>query len=51
MLPMDMGTMVARAFEPKGDIVPSDLPAGRAAHLLMKGSFEGLPGAWETVFA
>jgi hypothetical protein len=51
MLPMEMGTIVARAFQAKGDVVPSDLPSGRAIHFLMKGPFDGLPGAWETVFA
>jgi effector-binding domain-containing protein len=30
--------------------VLSELPAGRAAHLLLKGSFEGLPDAWQTLF-
>jgi hypothetical protein len=50
MLEMEMGTIVARRFEPKGDVVPSDLPAGRAAHFLLKGPFDGLPGAWQTLF-
>ncbi len=27
MLPMEMGTIVARAFEPTGDVVASDLAA------------------------
>ena len=26
------------------------LPAGRAAHFALKGSFAGLPGAWQTLF-
>jgi len=41
---------VARGFAPRGEVVPSELPAGRAAHLVMTGSFEGLPRAWETLF-
>jgi effector-binding domain-containing protein len=30
--------------------VPSDLPACRAAHVVLKGSFEGLGGAWKSLF-
>ena len=43
---MEIGVMVARSFEPLGDVVPSELPAGRAAHYRMVGPFEGLPEAW-----
>jgi effector-binding domain-containing protein len=49
-LPMEMGTIVARPVAAKDDVVPSDLPAGRAVHLSMKGPFDGLPGAWQTLF-
>jgi effector-binding domain-containing protein len=49
-LDMEIGTIVGHAFQTKGDVVSSDLPAGRAAHFLLKGSFEGLPGAWQTLF-
>jgi effector-binding domain-containing protein len=49
-LDMEIGTIVARTFPAKGEIVPSDLPAGRAAHFLLKGSFDGMPGAWQTLF-
>lgn len=49
-LPMEMGLIVSKPFAPAGDIVPSDLPAGRAVHLAMKGSFEGLPRAWQALF-
>jgi len=31
--------------------VPSELPAGRAAHFQLKGPFDGMPGAWQTLFA
>ena len=50
VLPMEIGCIVARGFAPRGEVVPSELPAGRAAHLVMTGSFEGLPRAWETLF-
>lgn len=50
-LDMEMGSIVARRFDDRGDVVLSELPAGRAAHLAMKGSFAGLPGAWQTLFA
>lgn len=49
-LDMEIGTIVARTFQAKGEVVPSELPAGRAAHFLLRGSFEGLPGAWQTLF-
>ncbi len=49
-LDMEIGCLVTRSFPDRGDIVLSELPAGRAAHLSMKGSFEGLPGAWQTLF-
>jgi effector-binding domain-containing protein len=42
--------IVARPFEPCGSVVPSELPAGRAVHLAMAGSFEGLPRAWQALF-
>ncbi len=43
---MEIGIIVARAFAPVGDVVPSELPAGRAAHYHMVGPFDGLPEAW-----
>lgn len=49
-LEMEIGTIVGRAFRPKGEVVPSDLPAGRAAHFLLKGPFDGMPGAWQALF-
>jgi hypothetical protein len=49
-LEMEIGTIVGRAFSRRGDVVSSDLPAGRAAHFLLKGSFEGLPQAWQSLF-
>src|SRR5260370_21665741 len=49
-LDMEIGTIVSRPFTAKGEVVPSDLPAGRAAHFLLKGPFDGMPGAWQTLF-
>ncbi len=43
---MEIGLMVAKDFAPAGDIVPSELPAGRAAHYKLVGGFENLPSAW-----
>lgn len=50
-LDMEIGTIVSRPFAATGDVVPSDLPAGRAAHFQLKGPFDGMPGAWQTLFA
>lgn len=50
VLPMEIGVIVAKRFAPSGEVVPSELPAGRAVHLAMKGGFEGLPRAWQTLF-
>ncbi|MBY0322125.1 MAG: GyrI-like domain-containing protein [Reyranella sp.] len=50
-LDMEIGTIVGRRFAGRGEIVPSDLPAGRAAHFQLKGPFDGMPGAWQTLFA
>lgn len=49
-LDMEMGTIVARPIEAKGDIVPSELPAGRAVHSVMTGPFDGMGAAWQTLF-
>jgi effector-binding domain-containing protein len=49
-LEMEIGTIVDRSFDGKGEVVPSDLPAGRAAHFQLKGPFDGMPGAWQTLF-
>ncbi len=50
VLPMEIGVIVARPFAPRGEVVPSELPAGRAVHLSMAGAFDGLPRAWQTLF-
>lgn len=49
VLDMEPGVLVSGAFSPVDDVVPSELPAGRAAYFLLRGSFEGLPGAWKTL--
>jgi len=49
-LDMEPGILVGRTFEPVGEVVPSALPAGRAAHLVIVGPYDGLPQAWETLF-
>lgn len=49
-LEMEIGTIVGRSFAAKGEVVLSDLPAGRAAHYQLKGPFDGIPGAWQTLF-
>jgi hypothetical protein len=49
-LAMEIGTIVARPFPANGEVVSSDLPAGRAAHFMLKGPFDGMPGAWQTLF-
>jgi len=50
MLPMEIGLIVARPFAASGEVVPSELPAGRAAHFQLRGPFDGLPGAWQALF-
>jgi hypothetical protein len=50
-LEMEPGVIITRAFAPFGDVVPSSLPAGRAAHFRHAGPYEGIPGAWQTLFA
>jgi hypothetical protein len=49
-LDMEMGTIVARAIAARGEIVPSELPAGRAVHSVMVGPFDGMGTAWQTLF-
>jgi effector-binding domain-containing protein len=43
---MEIGIEVEHVFVPVGDIVPGELPAGRAARYQLIGSFEQLPQAW-----
>lgn len=49
-LDLEPGVLVSRAFEPVGEVVPSSLPAGRAAHRRLVGPYDGLPGAWKILF-
>src|SRR5258708_23048416 len=48
MLDMEPGVLVSGAFKPVDDVVPSGLPAGRAAYFLLPGSLHGPPGARKT---
>jgi hypothetical protein len=50
VLPLEMGLIVTKAFAAQGEVVCSELPAGRAVHYAMEGGFEKLPGAWDTLF-
>ena len=45
------GVIVARAFEPIGDVVPSKLPGGRVVRHLLIGPFDQLPQAWPALFS
>lgn len=49
-LDMEIGTIVARPIAARGEIVPSELPAGRAVHSVMVGPFDGMGAAWQTLF-
>ena len=46
---LEPGVVVARRFAAAGEVVPSELPAGRTAHLVLVGPYDGLPGAWRTL--
>lgn len=50
VLTMEPGRIVEHAFQPAGDVVPSELPAGRAAHLPFHGPWAELPAAWQRLF-
>ncbi len=47
---LEPGVIVARRFEPHGDVVHSHLPAGRAVKHLLVGPFDQLPQAWPALF-
>ena len=49
LLEMEPGVIVSRNFAPLGEVVPSSLPGGRAAHFVLIGDYDGLPGAWNTL--
>jgi hypothetical protein len=49
-LDMEMGTIVTRPIAAKGEIVPSELPVGRAVHYVMAGPFDGMGAAWQKLF-
>jgi effector-binding domain-containing protein len=45
------GVFVPEGFQASGAVSLFTLPAGRAAHLSLRGSFAGLPQAWGQLFA
>ncbi len=45
----EVGVVVSRAFEATATVVPSHLPAGRAAHTTHTGDYSGLGGAYEAI--
>ncbi len=44
------GVLLSGPMEVSGAVTLFALPAGRAAHLRLRGSYEGLPAAWQSVF-
>jgi effector-binding domain-containing protein len=48
-LEFEVGVEVSRTFEPKGAVVPSRLPEGRAAHTTHVGDYAGLGDAHDAV--
>ncbi|MGE7157644.1 GyrI-like domain-containing protein [Methylorubrum rhodesianum] len=45
------GVFVPEGFSVSGAVSLFTLPQGRAAHLRMRGSYAGLPDAWERMFS
>lgn len=45
------GRLIPEPIAEAGEVSLFTLPAGRAAHLTLTGSFAALPQAWETLFA
>jgi effector-binding domain-containing protein len=48
---LEPGVIVSRAFDADGDVVPSQLPGGRAVKHVLVGPFDQLPQAWPALFA
>jgi len=48
---IEPGVIVAEDFAADGDVVPSELPAGRAVRHLLIGPFDRLSEAWPALFA
>ncbi|AXH95739.1 GyrI-like domain-containing protein [Ornithinimicrobium avium] len=44
---LEVGMLVNGAFEVDGDVTPSSLPGGRAAHLVHTGPYDDLPASWQ----
>jgi len=49
VLDMEPGILVSGPFSAVDDVVPSELPGGRAAYFLLRGPFDNLPDAWKTL--
>ena len=45
------GRLVSKPFVPTDDVGPSELPPGRTAHLVLTGPWDGIPEAWQALFA
>ncbi len=48
---MEPGVVVMGPFDPVGDVVASELPAGRAVRQVLVGPLEKLPEAWPALFS
>ena len=48
---IEPGVIVTRAFDSDGDVVCSQLPAGRAVMHVLVGPFDRLPQAWPALFS
>jgi effector-binding domain-containing protein len=46
---VEVGVQVDGPFPPTGRVVPSELPAGRVARTVHRGSYDGIGGAHEAV--
>ena len=50
VLDMAPGVLVAGPFSGRDGVEPAELPAGRAAHVVLSGGYEGVPGTWGVLF-
>ncbi len=49
-IPLEPGVIVSMPIVATGDVIPSELPAGRAVHFRLIGPYEQLPQAWPALF-
>ena len=47
---LEVGFPTDGAVEPRGEVTPSELPAGRAATATHRGAYDGLGEAWQSLF-